>query len=115
VLIIGTAVVWMWKTHAEVVVHARGQLVVKGELVQITVPNAGLVVEVPVQVGQHVERDELLLRLDAFDHESEVRRISKDMEGLQLESARHREHAQGLIRIRPHSRPSGTLQPVRSI
>lgn len=85
--------VWAAFTRVDVVVRARGRLVVEGEPVKLSVPEAGMVVEAPVQVGRRVEKGDVLLRLDAFRPAAEAAQIEAEQRTLKLEGERHRSAA----------------------
>ena len=66
---------WASLTEIDAVVQAPGQLLVKGEPFHVAPPESGLVAEVAVRVGDHVDEGDALLRLDAFQYTSEAKRI----------------------------------------
>ncbi|HOW72586.1 MAG TPA: HlyD family efflux transporter periplasmic adaptor subunit [Phycisphaerae bacterium] len=98
--LVATALMWMWLAQADVVVNARGRLIIKGEPLHISAPEFALVVDVLVRIGQHVSEGDVLLRLDAFQHTSEADRLSAEIATLRLETSRHRANADALAQVR---------------
>jgi multidrug resistance efflux pump len=92
-LLLATAVVFAAVARVDVVVVSRGQLVVKGEPIGLTPPEPGLVVEVPVVAGSHVEKGDVLLRILAQHHAAEGERLEAELRALDGEAARHEESA----------------------
>ena len=93
-LLVVAAAVWATATELDVVVQARGRLMVQGEPVQVTPPKPGLLVELPIAIGDRVETGQLLLRLDAFKYGSEVDQINGEILALNTEARSHREAAE---------------------
>lgn len=92
-LLLGAAGIWAAVVRVDVVVQARGRLVVDGEPVPITAPEPGMVIEVAVKVGARVRKDDVLLRLDPLKHASEATQIASQLKALRGEAARHRQSA----------------------
>lgn len=84
-----SAVAWAAFTPLDVVVNARGRLMVRDEPIRVTPPEPGLATEVPVRVGDHVEEGDLLVRLDSFKYGSELGQAQAEMVGLLAEIDRH--------------------------
>ncbi len=93
-LLVAAATIWASVTELDVVVNARGRLMVQGEPVEVTPPEPGLLVELPIAIGDRVEQDQLLLRLDAFKYGSEVDQIQGEILALNTEARSHREAAE---------------------
>jgi HlyD family secretion protein len=90
VVLLGVAAVaWAAITPLDVVVNARGRLMVRDEPIRVTPPEPGLATEVPVRVGDHVREGDLLVRLDSFKYGSELGQAQAEMAGLLAEIDRH--------------------------
>lgn len=92
-LLAAVALVWARMTELDVVVHARGRVLVGDEPVRVTSSEAGLVVEVGVRVGDRVNAGDLLLRLDPFKYGAEADQLRAEMAALLAEVGRHGEAA----------------------
>jgi len=90
VLLAASAGAWATITELDVVVNARGRVTVEGEPIRVTPPEPGLLVELPVQIGDRVVAGDLLLRLDSFKYRSEVDQINGEILTLRAEARRHR-------------------------
>jgi multidrug resistance efflux pump len=88
------AVSWMSLTRVDVVVDARGRLMVEGEPVKISVPETGIVTEALVDVGDHVAAGQVLLRLDPFRYNAAEARLLADIDAAKADAARYRSAAQ---------------------
>jgi multidrug efflux pump subunit AcrA (membrane-fusion protein) len=93
--LIVSAVAWAAFTHVDVVVDARGRLVVEGEPMKISVPEAGVAIAVPVAVGDHVAAGQVLLRLDPYRCDAIEAGLIVDLDAAMAELAIRR--AQTLI------------------
>lgn len=91
--LLAAAGVWAAVAEVDVVVQARGRVLIEGEPVKITVPEAGMVVEVPARVGARVRKGEVLLRLDAFKVAGEAAQLDAELRAGIGEVERHREAA----------------------
>jgi len=90
VVLLGVAAVaWAAITPLDVVVNARGRLMVRDEPIRVTPPEPGLATDVPVRVGDHVREGDLLVRLDSFKYGSELGQAQAEMVGLLAEIDRH--------------------------
>ena len=97
--LLASSVVWGAWTRVDVVVEARGRIIVQDEPVPITASEAALVVQVAVEVGQHVAAGDLLLELDSFGHRNEAEKIVAEMEILKAQAQRSRESALEITRL----------------
>lgn len=92
-LLFVSAGVWAAITEMDVVVHARGRLVVRGEPVRVSVQEPGLVIEVPFRIGDHVDEGAVLLRLDSFKYRTDADQTRKEIAAQLVEAGRLRESA----------------------
>ena len=84
---------WAAWTRVDVVVVARGRIMVQDELVPITAHEAALVVDVAVEIGQHVSAGDLLLELDSFVHRNEAEKVIAEINVLKAQAQRSRDSA----------------------
>lgn len=92
-LLAAVAILWARLAELDVVVQARGRVMVGDEPIRVTTSEAGLVVEIGVRVGDRVKAGALLLRLDSFKYGSEAEQIRAELAALLAEVARHGEAA----------------------
>lgn len=92
-LLLGAAGIWAAIAEVDVVVQARGRVLIEGEPVKISAPEPGMVIEAPARVGARVKKGELLLRLDALKAASEATQVDAEIRAGSAEAERHREGA----------------------
>jgi multidrug resistance efflux pump len=92
-LLLAAGAAWAALASVDVVVQARGRLVVEGEPVRVTPAEPGMAIEVAVQVGSRVGKGDVLLRLDPSRYASEAAQVEADVRALRAEIARLRESA----------------------
>lgn len=92
-LLLAGAGIWAALAEVDVVVQARGRVLVEGEPVKISAPEAGMVVEAPARVGARVKKGDVLLRLDAFKLANEAEQLEAELRAGAAEAERHREGA----------------------
>ncbi|HEX7901151.1 MAG TPA: HlyD family efflux transporter periplasmic adaptor subunit [Planctomycetota bacterium] len=92
-LLLAAAGVWAAYAEVDVVVQARGRVLIEGEPIAISAPEPGMVIEAPARVGARVKKGDILLRLDAFKVAGEASQLDADLRAGIGEAERHREAA----------------------
>ena len=85
-----SATVWAAVTRVDVVVDARGRLVVEGEPLKISVPEPGIVADVRARTGDHVTAGQVLLRLDPYHYDATEARLAADIDAATADANRYR-------------------------
>ena len=93
-IIVASAVTFLifllWASIAQVdeVTSGEGKVIPSSKLQSITAADAATVSEILVRSGQRVRRDQLLVRLDSPENESQLGQIEAETESLKARSAR---------------------------
>jgi HlyD family secretion protein len=87
-LFAGTLSAWAITTRLKGAVMASGQFVVAGEVKKVQHPTGGVVSELRVREGQHVEAGDMLLRLDETIARANHQIVSRQLDEFAARSAR---------------------------
>ncbi len=87
-LLIGACGGWAYQAKLNGAVIAQGRVVVKSQVKKIQHPDGGIVGEILVENGSHVEAGEVLIRLDATQIRSQIGVLSSQLDELQGRQAR---------------------------
>jgi hemolysin D len=78
-LLLALLLIWAAVGHLDIVASADGRLVPQTYLKLVQPADAGIVKEILVHEGQHVEAGQVLLRMDAQDAEADAARLGTDL------------------------------------
>lgn len=80
-----TGITWANLSHVEVIVECHGSVIPQGESINVEAPLNGLIEEIYVEAGDHVNEGDLLLRIDTLEMSGRIDRSGDDLEALQGE------------------------------
>ena len=98
-VLMAAAVAWSSLAETDVVTSAPGKLVVKGEPLRLSIPEAAMVIRVSVEVGEMVRPGDTILVVDSHRHREQLEDLVAEREGLELKMQRHEKRAVSLTAV----------------
>lgn len=97
VIVIVLFVLWAALTHLDEVASAPGVIVPSGQVQQVQHIDGGRIKEILVHDGEFVEKDQVLMRLDALEHETMLQQAEDNRANLMMQRERLEKFTKGHV------------------
>ena len=87
-MVVGVAILWAVFAEMDIVVSAQGKISPGGQVKVIQAAEPGAVTAIHVRDGQHVNRGDVVVELDATTERAELDRLLREYQESQLQIAR---------------------------